>query len=111
MRANQCHVVSRPALPSVYDHPLWDAWDYTLDLCLSQMYESTFPTNKLWALGKEIYFTRSSMRYNSKLFKIRCLLISGGRKRKEKARSLCLLREAFSGSFIDLLPRVEAFRD
>lgn len=64
MRANQCHVVSRPALPSVYDHPLWDAWDYTLDLCLSQMYESTFPTNKLWALGKEIYFTRSSMRYN-----------------------------------------------
>ncbi|VDO44874.1 unnamed protein product, partial [Onchocerca flexuosa] len=63
MRENQCHVVSRPSLPSVHSHPLWDAWDYTIDLCLSQMQGFTTPKQKLWTVAKEIYFSRSSIRH------------------------------------------------
>uniref|UniRef100_A0A0R3RZM9 WD_REPEATS_REGION domain-containing protein n=1 Tax=Elaeophora elaphi TaxID=1147741 RepID=A0A0R3RZM9_9BILA len=57
MRENQCHVVSCPSLPSVHSHPLWDAWDYTIDLCLSQMQGFTIPKQKLWSVAKEIYFS------------------------------------------------------
>ncbi|KAK6112160.1 Raptor N-terminal CASPase like domain family protein [Brugia pahangi] len=63
MRENQCHVVSRPSLPSVHSHPLWDAWDYTIDLCLSQIQGFTTPKQKLWSVAKEIYFSRSSVRH------------------------------------------------
>ncbi|TKR72947.1 hypothetical protein L596_020326 [Steinernema carpocapsae] len=37
MRDNGCHVVSQPALPPVHDHPLWEAWDYTVDLFLNHL--------------------------------------------------------------------------
>lgn len=33
----QCHVVSEPRLPACHEHPLWDQWDHTVDLCFVQL--------------------------------------------------------------------------
>ncbi|VDN06650.1 unnamed protein product [Thelazia callipaeda] len=63
MHDNHCHVVSLPALPSLHGHPLWEAWDYTIDLCLSQIHGFTIPKQNLWCVAKEIYFSRSSVRH------------------------------------------------
>lgn len=38
MRDHGCKVVSNPELPPVHDHPLWDYWEYTVELCLINMY-------------------------------------------------------------------------
>ncbi|KAL3088765.1 hypothetical protein niasHT_027908 [Heterodera trifolii] len=53
MRENGCHVVSTPQLPPVHDHPLWEYWDYTLDMCLTNLY------NLLQPKQGYIQFTRS----------------------------------------------------
>ncbi|CAG9766150.1 unnamed protein product [Ceutorhynchus assimilis] len=37
MRSCDCTPISSPALPPTYQHPMWDAWDLVLDLCLSQL--------------------------------------------------------------------------
>ncbi|CAF1277418.1 unnamed protein product, partial [Didymodactylos carnosus] len=37
MRSYGCHVVSRPELPPMFEHTLWNAWDMALDLCLKQL--------------------------------------------------------------------------
>ncbi|XP_064637530.1 regulatory-associated protein of mTOR-like isoform X2 [Lineus longissimus] len=37
MRSYNCTPHSSPKLPPTYQHPMWQAWDLTLDLCLSQM--------------------------------------------------------------------------
>jgi len=37
MRSYSCTPISSPKLPSTHQHPMWQAWDYTLDLCLSQL--------------------------------------------------------------------------
>ncbi|CAG9092880.1 unnamed protein product [Plutella xylostella] len=37
MRCYNCTPVSSPALPSLASHPLWQAWDQTLDLALAQL--------------------------------------------------------------------------
>lgn len=37
MRSYNCTPVSSPALPSLATHPLWQAWDQTLDLALAQL--------------------------------------------------------------------------
>ncbi|CAF0938037.1 unnamed protein product [Adineta ricciae] len=37
MRSYGCHVCSRPALPPMFEHRLWHAWDMALDLCLKQL--------------------------------------------------------------------------
>ncbi|KAL0892629.1 hypothetical protein ABMA27_014356 [Loxostege sticticalis] len=37
MRSYNCTPVSMPALPSLARHPLWEAWEYTLDLALAQL--------------------------------------------------------------------------
>ncbi|KAJ2945812.1 hypothetical protein O0L34_g4717 [Tuta absoluta] len=37
MRSYNCTPVSAPALPSLASHPLWAAWDQTLDLALAQL--------------------------------------------------------------------------
>lgn len=65
MLAYNRHVVSEPKLPSLHDHPLWDAWDFTLDHCLDRMHGAALQnSNVLWSLGKELYFVRTSLRYN-----------------------------------------------
>ncbi|XP_046991838.1 regulatory-associated protein of mTOR isoform X1 [Schistocerca americana] len=37
MRSYDCTPVSSPKLPPTYQHPMWQAWDMALDLCLSQL--------------------------------------------------------------------------
>ena len=37
MRSFNCAPVSSPKLPPTHQHPMWQAWDHTLDLCLSQL--------------------------------------------------------------------------
>ncbi|KAJ8953916.1 hypothetical protein NQ318_019156 [Aromia moschata] len=37
MRSCDCTPVSHPALPSTYQHPMWNAWDLALDLSLGQL--------------------------------------------------------------------------
>lgn len=37
MRSYNCTPVALPALPSLAAHPLWAAWEHTLDLALAQL--------------------------------------------------------------------------
>ncbi|KAL8902868.1 MAG: hypothetical protein Q9207_004317 [Kuettlingeria erythrocarpa] len=37
MRANGCHPMSVPALPQTHNHPLWQAWDLTIEMALAQL--------------------------------------------------------------------------
>lgn len=37
MRAYDCHPLSQPPLPPTFQHPMWQAWDLALDLCLAQL--------------------------------------------------------------------------
>ncbi|XP_021951380.1 regulatory-associated protein of mTOR isoform X2 [Folsomia candida] len=37
MRTYDCSPVSSPKLPPTYKHPMWNAWDLALDLCLAQL--------------------------------------------------------------------------
>ncbi|KAL9041805.1 MAG: hypothetical protein Q9180_001039 [Flavoplaca navasiana] len=37
MRANGCHPMSVPSLPETHRHPLWQAWDLTIEMVLAQL--------------------------------------------------------------------------
>ncbi|KAL8576686.1 hypothetical protein ACOMHN_025161 [Nucella lapillus] len=37
MRSYNCEPISLPKLPPTYQHPMWQAWDMALDLCLQQL--------------------------------------------------------------------------
>ncbi|KAI8333711.1 raptor N-terminal caspase like domain-containing protein [Chlamydoabsidia padenii] len=37
MRAYQCTPISTPKLPDTHDHPMWQAWDLAVDMCLFQL--------------------------------------------------------------------------
>lgn len=37
MRSNGCHPMSVPALPETHNHPLWQAWDLTIEIALAQL--------------------------------------------------------------------------
>ncbi|KAL5018968.1 hypothetical protein ScPMuIL_004690 [Solemya velum] len=37
MRSYNCTPISSPKLPPTYQHPMWQAWDMALDLCLRQL--------------------------------------------------------------------------
>ncbi|XP_052780147.1 regulatory-associated protein of mTOR-like isoform X2 [Mya arenaria] len=37
MRSYNCTPISSPKLPPTYQHPMWQAWDLALDLCLRQL--------------------------------------------------------------------------
>jgi regulator-associated protein of mTOR len=37
MKSLDCTPISSPQLPSTHDHPLWQAWDLALDMCISQL--------------------------------------------------------------------------
>ena len=37
MRTYDCTPISHPTLPPAYHHPMWNAWDLAVDLCLSQL--------------------------------------------------------------------------
>ncbi|GJD07908.1 Regulatory-associated protein of mTOR [Galdieria sulphuraria] len=37
MKSLNCTPVTHPELPPMYNHPLWQSWDYTVELCLAQL--------------------------------------------------------------------------
>ncbi|XP_012271870.1 regulatory-associated protein of mTOR isoform X2 [Orussus abietinus] len=37
LRSYDCTPISSPKLPPTYQHPMWQAWDLALDLCLAQL--------------------------------------------------------------------------
>ncbi|CAO3617018.1 unnamed protein product [Cunninghamella blakesleeana] len=37
MRSYQCTPISTPKLPDTHDHPMWQAWDLAVDMCLFQL--------------------------------------------------------------------------
>ncbi|KAL8971998.1 MAG: hypothetical protein Q9197_002991 [Variospora fuerteventurae] len=37
MRSNGCHPMSVPSLPETHNHPLWQAWDLTIEMVLAQL--------------------------------------------------------------------------
>ncbi|XP_070187994.1 regulatory-associated protein of mTOR-like isoform X2 [Littorina saxatilis] len=37
MRSYNCEPISLPRLPPTFQHPMWQAWDMALDLCLQQL--------------------------------------------------------------------------
>ena len=37
LRSQRCTPQSYPALPPTHQHPMWDAWDLAVDLCMSQL--------------------------------------------------------------------------
>ncbi|RKP10243.1 raptor N-terminal caspase like domain-containing protein [Thamnocephalis sphaerospora] len=37
MRSYKCTPVSSPALPSTHQHPMWQAWDLAVDMCVMQI--------------------------------------------------------------------------
>jgi hypothetical protein len=64
MRENGCHVVSQPALPSVFAHPLWDYWDHTLDIVLANMHTLLAQKNGLLQLSRSDFFLLSPLKHN-----------------------------------------------
>ena len=44
MKSNDCTPVSQPKLPDTHQHPMWEAWDLAVDICLSQVNQSVFGT-------------------------------------------------------------------
>ena len=37
MRAHNCHPMTQPALPETHNHPLWQAWDFAIEMVLTQL--------------------------------------------------------------------------
>ncbi|KAL6738828.1 hypothetical protein Aduo_012333 [Ancylostoma duodenale] len=54
MGANGCNVVSSPCLPSTADHPLWDSWDYTLDLTLNHIHNLLTSKLNFQVVGRDL---------------------------------------------------------
>ncbi|ODM94118.1 Regulatory-associated protein of mTOR [Orchesella cincta] len=46
MRSYDCTPVSSPKLPPTSHHPMWHAWDYALDQCLSQLRKQDAPVEQ-----------------------------------------------------------------
>ena len=44
MKSNDCTPVSQPKLPDTHQHPMWEAWDLAVDICLSQVTLLVFGT-------------------------------------------------------------------
>uniref|UniRef100_A0A8L8JZU0 Raptor_N domain-containing protein n=1 Tax=Heligmosomoides polygyrus TaxID=6339 RepID=A0A8L8JZU0_HELPZ len=55
-------VVSSPSLPSTADHPLWDSWEYTLDLTLHHIHNLLSPKIHYLVLGRDIFFKIEGIR-------------------------------------------------
>ncbi|KAI6232468.1 WD-REPEATS-REGION domain-containing protein [Aphelenchoides besseyi] len=64
MIENNCEVVSQPKLPRVSAHPLWDYWEYTLDVFLNNMIQMRTPKPNVYMIGKSEFFYKTSHRHN-----------------------------------------------
>ncbi|GMR33494.1 hypothetical protein PMAYCL1PPCAC_03689 [Pristionchus mayeri] len=68
MGAYGCNVVSCPRLPSTADHPLWESWDYTIDLCISHLIsQMTTDQNVICPLGRDYFIKSNLMQLNTLL--------------------------------------------
>uniref|UniRef100_A0A914DRW0 Raptor N-terminal CASPase-like domain-containing protein n=1 Tax=Acrobeloides nanus TaxID=290746 RepID=A0A914DRW0_9BILA len=64
MGENNCKVVSQPELPSVFNHPLWEYWEYTLDLCLNNMYNMLVPKLNIIQVNRIDCFVKTSLKHS-----------------------------------------------
>lgn len=67
MRDHGCKVTSHPKLPPVYDHPLWDYWEYAIELCLIHLYNKEHPPPNALHLSQANCFTNTSTTLHSLL--------------------------------------------
>ncbi|GMT03406.1 hypothetical protein PENTCL1PPCAC_25580 [Pristionchus entomophagus] len=68
MGAYGCNVVSCPRLPSTADHPLWESWEYTIDLCISHLIsQMNGEENIVCPLGRDYFFKSNLMQLNTLL--------------------------------------------
>ncbi|KAJ1351664.1 hypothetical protein KIN20_007776 [Parelaphostrongylus tenuis] len=65
MSGNGCNVVSSPPLPSTADHPLWDSWEYTLDLSLNHIHNILTPKLSFEVIGRDLFFKSSVSTLNT----------------------------------------------
>ncbi|KAI9477985.1 MAG: raptor N-terminal caspase like domain-containing protein [Benjaminiella poitrasii] len=62
MRSYQCTPMSTPKLPETHDHPMWQAWDLAVDMCLFQL-----PSLKVAEAGGPSYEYQSSTFFSEQL--------------------------------------------
>ncbi|KAI8369718.1 raptor N-terminal caspase like domain-containing protein [Blakeslea trispora] len=62
MRSYQCTPMSTPALPETHDHPMWQAWDLAVDMCLFQL-----PALKAAEAGGPAYEYKASSFFSEQL--------------------------------------------
>ncbi|CAO3644478.1 unnamed protein product [Mucor hiemalis] len=62
MRSYQCTPMSTPKLPETHDHPMWQAWDLAVDMCLFQL-----PALKAAENGGPAYEYQSSTFFSEQL--------------------------------------------
>ncbi|KAI8985958.1 raptor N-terminal caspase like domain-containing protein [Pilobolus umbonatus] len=62
MRSYQCTPMSTPKLPETHDHPMWQAWDLAVDMCLFQL-----PALKEAEAGGPAYEYQSSTFFSEQL--------------------------------------------
>lgn len=52
LKSLNCNPVTHPELPPMHNHPLWQSWDYTVELCLAQL-PSILSSAEVSGLSKE----------------------------------------------------------
>ncbi|KAI8373402.1 hypothetical protein EDC96DRAFT_499196 [Choanephora cucurbitarum] len=62
MRSYQCTPMSTPTLPETHDHPMWQAWDLAVDMCLFQL-----PALKAAEAGGPAYEYKASSFFSEQL--------------------------------------------
>ncbi|RCI02264.1 hypothetical protein CU098_008578 [Rhizopus stolonifer] len=62
MRSYQCTPMSTPILPETHDHPMWQAWDLAVDMCLFQL-----PALKAAEAGGSPYEYKASTFFSEQL--------------------------------------------
>jgi hypothetical protein len=73
MAENNCHVVSQPVLPSVFSHPLWNHWEYTIDVYLNNITQVREPKQNVYIWGRNEFFNQTSFRNSCKSISIELL--------------------------------------
>ncbi|KAK6042778.1 hypothetical protein COOONC_19719 [Cooperia oncophora] len=77
MGGNGCNVVSSPPLPSTADHPLWDSWEYTLDLTLNHIHNLLTPKLHFQVVGRDV-LSKSSICTLNTLIDLSGIIGEGG---------------------------------
>ncbi|KAI9272712.1 raptor N-terminal caspase like domain-containing protein [Phascolomyces articulosus] len=72
MRSYQCTPMSTPQLPITHDHPMWQAWDLAVDMCLFQLPQLLAAEN-----GGPPYQYQSSTFFSEQLTAFEVWLVEG----------------------------------